>query len=112
MITDVGSVKGWVVRDARAAAWPAMALVGVHPVAGKETTGAAAADESLFVGRRVIVTPSARSTPEAVERVERLWRATGARVERMAPEVHDADPRARKPSAADRRERTGRGASG
>jgi len=90
VITDVGSVKQWVVRELEPMLGPRMALVGVHPVAGKEITGAIAADEELFVGRRVIVTPSARSTPEAVEKVEALWRATGARVERMAPEVHDA----------------------
>jgi prephenate dehydrogenase len=66
-----------------------MALVAAHPVAGKETTGAAAADESLFVGRRTIITPSARSTPDAIARVERLWRATGSHVERMAPDEHD-----------------------
>lgn len=90
MVTDVGSVKGWVVRELEPLLGPAMALVGVHPVAGKETTGAAAAEEGLFVNRRVIVTPSARSTPAAVEKVESLWRATGATVERMAPDVHDA----------------------
>ena len=90
VITDVGSVKGWVVRKLEPLLGPAMALVGVHPVAGKETTGAAAAEEGLFVDRRVIVTPSARSTPAAVEKVEALWRATGATVERMAPDVHDA----------------------
>jgi prephenate dehydrogenase len=38
----------------------------------------------------VIVTPSGRSRADAVERVEAMWRATGARVERMTPEVHDA----------------------
>jgi prephenate dehydrogenase len=89
VVTDVGSVKSWVVRELEPLLGPAMALVGVHPVAGKETTGAIAADEELFHDRRVIVTPSARSTPEAVDKVEALWRATGARVERMAPEVHD-----------------------
>jgi len=40
--------------------------------------------------RRVIVTPSQRSTPEAIAKVEALWRATGANVERMAPAAHDA----------------------
>jgi prephenate dehydrogenase len=89
VVTDVGSVKGWVVHELEPLLGPAMALVGVHPVAGKETTGAIAADEELFRKRRVIVTPSARSTPEAVAKVEALWRATGALVERMAPEVHD-----------------------
>ena len=37
----------------------------------------------------MIVTPSARSTPEAIDKVEQLWRATGAKVERMAPDEHD-----------------------
>ncbi len=89
VVTDVGSVKGWVVRELEPLLGPRMALVGVHPVAGKETTGAAAADEGLFAGRLTIVTPSARSTPPALDAVERLWRATGSRVERMTPEEHD-----------------------
>lgn len=89
VISDVGSVKGWVVGALEPLLGPRMALVGVHPVAGKETTGAAAADERLFIGRRAIITPSARSTPDALERVERLWRATGSQVERMAPGEHD-----------------------
>lgn len=89
VITDVGSVKGWVVDALEPLLGPEMALVAMHPVAGKETTGAAAADEELFVGRRAILTPSARTTPAALERVERLWRATGARLERMSPVEHD-----------------------
>ena len=88
-MTDVGSVKGWVVDRLEPLLGPAMALVAAHPVAGKETTGAAAADPELFAGRRVIITPSARSTPEAIELVEQLWLATGARVERMPAAVHD-----------------------
>ncbi len=89
IITDVGSVKSWVVRELEPLLGPAMALVAAHPVAGKETVGAGAADEQLFVGRRVILTSSARSTAQAVARVEALWQATGARVERMTPEEHD-----------------------
>jgi prephenate dehydrogenase len=90
VVTDVGSVKSWVVRELEPILGPKMVFVGAHPVAGKETTGAGAAEEGLFVNRRVIVTPSARSTPEAVEKIETIWRATGAKVERMTPEVHDA----------------------
>ncbi len=89
VITDVGSVKGWVVEKLEPLLGPRMALVAAHPVAGKETTGAAAADPELFVGRRVIITPSARSTPSALEKVTQLWLATGARVERMPADVHD-----------------------
>ncbi|MGH7841170.1 MAG: prephenate dehydrogenase [Candidatus Binataceae bacterium] len=90
VITDVGSVKTWVVRELEPLLGPRMAFVGVHPVAGKEITGAAAADETLYVDRRVIVTPSARSMPAALEKIEALWRATGARLERMTPAAHDA----------------------
>jgi prephenate dehydrogenase len=90
VITDVGSVKGWVVRALEPLLGPGMALVGVHPVAGKETVGAGAAEAGLFVNRRVIVTPSRRSNPEAVAKVAALWRATGANVEEMAPAAHDA----------------------
>jgi prephenate dehydrogenase len=89
VVSDVGSVKGWVVNALEPLLGPRMALAAMHPVAGKETTGAAAADAGLFVGRRAIITPSARSTPDALDRVEQLWRATGARVERMAPGEHD-----------------------
>jgi prephenate dehydrogenase len=89
VITDVGSVKRWVVDKLEPLLGPAMALVAAHPVAGKETTGAAAADPELFAGRRVIITPSVRSTPEAIDKVRRLWAATGARVEQMEPDVHD-----------------------
>jgi prephenate dehydrogenase len=90
IVTDVGSVKSWVVQQLEPLLGPAMSFVGVHPVAGKETTGAAAAEETLFVNRRVIVTPSALTRDAALEKIETLWRATGARVERMPPAVHDA----------------------
>jgi prephenate dehydrogenase len=90
VVTDVGSVKNWVVQQLEPLLKPAMSFVGVHPVAGKETAGAAAAEEGLFVNRRVIVTPSALSSPAALEKIETLWRATGARVERMPPAAHDA----------------------
>ena len=90
VVTDVGSVKGWVVEQLEPLLKPAMSFIGVHPVAGKETTGAGAAEEGLFLDRRVIVTPSTRSTIDGLEKVEALWRATGARVERMSPAAHDA----------------------
>jgi prephenate dehydrogenase len=89
VITDVGSVKGWVVRELEPLLKPGMSLVAVHPVAGKETTGADAADRELFMNRRVIVTPSKTSTPEAIDKIEALWRATGANVERLDPDAHD-----------------------
>jgi len=90
IVTDVGSVKGWVVCELEPLIRPPMTLVAAHPVAGKETTGAAAADPELFRDRRVIITPSATSSAAAIGKIEKLWKATGARVERMDPDLHDA----------------------
>jgi prephenate dehydrogenase len=90
VVSDVGSVKGFVVRAIEPKLGPRMALVAAHPIAGKETTGAGAADPDLFKNHRVIITPSARSTPEAIAKIETLWRATGARIERMEADAHDA----------------------
>lgn len=90
IVTDVGSVKGWVVRELEPLIRPPMTLVAAHPVAGKETTGAAAADPDLFRQRRVIITPSANSSAAAIVKIEKLWKATGAQVERMDPDLHDA----------------------
>lgn len=90
VVTDVGSVKGWIVRELEPLIPAGMALVAAHPVAGKETVGAVSADPELFRGRRVIITPSAKSTADAVARVEALWTATGAQVEKMDPDLHDA----------------------
>lgn len=89
VITDVGSVKGWVVRELEPLIPAGMSLVAAHPVAGKETTGAVAADIDLYRDRRVIITPSRKSTPAAIAKIELLWRATGARVETLDPDVHD-----------------------
>ena len=89
ILTDVGSVKGAVV-DAMEALVPAdRPFVGAHPIAGSERAGAAAANAELFVGARCIVTPTARTPPQALARVRALWEGVGARVEEMTPAAHD-----------------------
>jgi prephenate dehydrogenase len=90
VITDVGSVKASVIESIEPILGAGMALVAAHPIAGRETTGAAAANVDLFRNARVIITPSERSTSPALDAVEALWRATGARVERMCAATHDA----------------------
>lgn len=89
VLTDVASVKAPVVA-ALEAAWPAAGrVVGAHPIAGSDRTGAGAADAALFDGRRCIVTPTAATDPAALARVEALWTGVGARVERMDARRHD-----------------------
>jgi prephenate dehydrogenase len=90
LLTDVGSTKGGVIADARAvlgAAFPR--FVPAHPIAGKELPGVEHADAGLFVGKRVVLTPVAETSREAVAKVEGLFARSGARVEQMDAAEHD-----------------------
>lgn len=90
-VTDVASVKGPLCAVAAAIASPiATRYVPGHPIAGSERSGVGAANGKLFCGHRVILTPDARTEPEAVALVERMWRAAGASVDRMDVAQHDA----------------------
>lgn len=91
ILTDVGSVKGSVVRDLeRLAGTAGVHFIGSHPMAGAEKNGVAAARADLFVNAVCVVTPTRKSDPEAVRQIERLWEAVGGRLLRLAPEDHDA----------------------
>ena len=91
ILTDVGSVKGAVVRDLEAlAAKAGVHFVGSHPMAGAEKNGVAAARPDLFVNAVCVVTPTRRSNPGAVRELERLWKSVGGRLLRIAPDAHDA----------------------
>ena len=90
IVTDVGSVKGSVVRDLEALVAKAGAhFVGSHPMAGAEKMGVAAARADLFDGAVCVVTPTRKSNPAAVRKVEQLWKSVGARVLRLTPKAHD-----------------------
>lgn len=90
IVTDVGSVKGSVVRDLEALVAKVGAhFVGSHPMAGAEKMGVAAARADLFDGAVCAVTPTRKSNPAAVGKVEQLWKSVGARLLRLTPKAHD-----------------------
>jgi prephenate dehydrogenase len=90
IVTDVGSVKGRVVRELEALLAQAGAhFVGSHPMAGSERTGVAAARADLFVDAVCVVTPTRASNKAALGKVEQLWKSVGSRLLRLTPEVHD-----------------------
>jgi prephenate dehydrogenase len=64
-------------------------FVPSHPIAGGERPGVSHADPGLFAGRLAITTPTPQTDAEALQQVERLWRAVGAQVERLSPMDHD-----------------------
>ncbi|MDH5351618.1 MAG: prephenate dehydrogenase/arogenate dehydrogenase family protein [Betaproteobacteria bacterium] len=91
LVTDAGSTKRDVIGAARAALGDKLAqFVPAHPIAGAERSGAAASSAELFRGRRVVLTPLAENPAGAVQAIEEVWQACGARVTRMQAAEHDA----------------------
>lgn len=89
LVTDVGSVKGSVDRDLAPLLEGRALWIGSHPMAGSEQAGFSAARADLFEGAAVIVTPTKQTQPEAERRAEQFWKALGASVTLLNPELHD-----------------------
>jgi prephenate dehydrogenase len=90
LVTDVGSVKASVVRELE----PLMAaagahFVGSHPMTGSERMGVANARADLFAHAVCVITPTRKSSSDAVKRIKELWRAVGGRTIRLTPDAHD-----------------------
>ena len=89
IVSDVGSVKGSVVRDMTPFLPAGVHFVPAHPVAGTEHSGPDSGFAELFINRWCILTPPEGTDPKAVERLRAFWAALGARVEIMTPDHHD-----------------------
>ncbi len=90
LVTDAGSTKCAIVDLARQTLTRAQFLGG-HPMAGKETRGASAADPDLFRGRTWILTPDEDSELHTSCALEfRMWlQRIGARVLTLDADEHD-----------------------
>jgi len=90
LVTDAGSTKqDFVAAVRRIVPRHLASVVPGHPIAGAELTGVDAASAVLFDDRNVVLTPLQENEMAAVDRVEAMWKACGARVSRMTPERHD-----------------------
>ncbi len=89
IVTDVGSVKGDLVRQMEALMPADTIFVGAHPIAGSEQSGLDAAFKELFDGARCIITPTAKTPADAQDRIVKLWDALGMEVICMDPDEHD-----------------------
>ena len=89
IVSDVGSVKGEIVRGMERLLPKSVHFVAGHPIAGSEQWGAQAARRDLFVRHRCILTPTKRTDRQTLDQVAALWRKVGADVEIMPPEIHD-----------------------
>lgn len=90
IITDAGSTKTDILAIAKDVLGAQVSqFIGGHPIAGAEKSGPTAAMDNLYIGKHVVLTPSAENTTEQVNQVRQLWQACGANVIEMPAEKHD-----------------------
>jgi cyclohexadieny/prephenate dehydrogenase len=89
IVSDVGSVKGAIVRTMGPHLPAGVHFVPAHPVAGTEYSGPDAGFAELFVSRWCILTPPENADAHAVHRLAAFWSTLGANVDTMTAEHHD-----------------------
>jgi cyclohexadieny/prephenate dehydrogenase len=89
IVSDVGSVKGMVLREMAPHLPKTVHFIPAHPVAGTEHSGPDSGFAELFINRWCILTPPPDADPAAVEKLAKFWRALGANVETMGADHHD-----------------------
>lgn len=88
-VTDVGSTKAAVVRQAEKLLPSHVRFVGSHPMAGSEKTGVEYARADLFEDALCLVTPTAHTAPETIEAITIFWQKLGGRTQLVNPGRHD-----------------------
>ncbi len=86
VITDVGSVKGVLVKRLQEILKP-YKFIGAHPIAGTEKEGIENAVVGLFKNKKLILTIDEED--EDTKKLEKLWTDLGSKVEVMPPDLHD-----------------------
>ena len=89
ILLDVGSTKHELQVKVEGLSGIRRSFLGTHPMAGREISGAAGARADLFTGRAWIVTPTADTSPEALEMATQIIEGCGATVYSMSPKEHD-----------------------
>ena len=87
LISDVGSTKA---NICDALDRQGLRFIGAHPIAGSEKSGPEFGNADLFQDRLTVLTPTASSRAEDIERLQCFWESLGSRVLQLAPEQHDA----------------------
>ncbi len=89
ILSDVGSVKGAVIRDVAPFVPAGVHLIPAHPIAGTEFSGPEAGFATLFDGRWAILTPPPGADAAAVGRLRAFWQGLGSQVDVMDSSHHD-----------------------
>lgn len=89
IVTDVGSVKGAIVRDCAPHIPKHAHFIPSHPIAGTEQSGPRSGFADLFQNRWFILTPLPGTDETMVAKLESFWQRLGSMVDRMSVEHHD-----------------------
>ncbi|MCV6603554.1 MAG: prephenate dehydrogenase/arogenate dehydrogenase family protein, partial [Cohaesibacter sp.] len=89
IVTDVGSVKGSIVKQMAPHLPDHVHFIPGHPIAGTENSGPDAGFAELFIGRWCILTPADSVDRDAVSRLQAFWEILGSNVELMDANHHD-----------------------
>ncbi len=89
IVMDIGSVKGKLVYMCERLLGDSAYFVGTHPIAGTEKSGVSNAISDLFIGAKLIVTPTKNTSSLAVQKVSNLWEKLGAKIVKLDPYLHD-----------------------
>ena len=90
LVSDVGSTKSLICREARSALEGHSAtFLGSHPMAGSEQAGMEHAQADLFENAACILTPLDDASTEVIAQLSAFWDALGMIVSTVTPEKHD-----------------------
>tara|TARA_B100001123_G_C15186637_1_gene977596 strand:- start:280 stop:1158 length:879 start_codon:yes stop_codon:yes gene_type:complete len=90
IVTDVGSVKGSVVKEISSLLPAHVHFVPGHPIAGTEYSGPSAGFSELFKGHWCVLTPDDNTDQNSINKVRDMWIAVGMKVDIMSPDHHDS----------------------
>lgn len=92
VITDIGSVKEYVIRQMKNSLSNTQFknFVPAHPIAGSEKTGVYAGDATLFNKKKLIITQGEETSKTAILKVKKFWEEIGSSVLVLDAKEHDA----------------------
>jgi len=88
VLSDVGSVKGGIIKAVTPVLRDDIVFIPGHPIAGTENSGPEAGFSTLFKERWCILTPENPDSAEATQ-LGKFWEALGSEIAFMTPERHD-----------------------
>ena len=90
IISDVTGVKEKLVSSVQKLLRKDLEFIGVHPMAGKESSGIENASAEIFLGANYIITPTDKNTSKGIELAKDLAKELGFRkVSLLSPQKHD-----------------------